>query len=161
MTSILLGFLLTFLGFLHPFYVSVTEIEQNPKSMVLQVSSRIFFDDLERALNLTYKVKANILKPADKKQTDAMIAAYVTAHLKIKANGEPVVLKYLGYEIEEEAAWCYFETVKTAQIKRLEVRNDILFEQHESQINMMHITVGGLRKSTKLDNPAATASFSF
>ncbi len=161
MTSVLLGFLLTFLNFLHPFYVSVTEIEQNPETMVLQVSSRIFFDDLERALDRTYKKKTNILKPADRKQKDAMIAAYVNAHLKIRANGEPVVLKYLGYEIEEEAAWCYFETVKTAPVKRLEIRNDILFEQHESQINMMHVTIGGKRKSTKLDNPAATASFSF
>lgn len=161
MTSVLLGFLLTFLSFLHPFYVSVTEIEQNPETMVLQVSSRIFFDDLERALNRAYKIKTNILKPTDRKQTDAMIAAYVVTHLKIKVNGEPVVLKYLGYEIEEEAAWCYFETVKTAPVKKLEIRNDILFEQHESQINMMHVTIGGKRKSTKLDNPAATASFSF
>jgi len=161
MTSVLLGFLLTFLSFLHPFYVSVTEIEQNRETMALQVSSRIFFDDLERALNRTYKVKTNILRPTDRKQVDAMIAAYVTAHLKIRVNGEPVVLKYLGYEIEEEAAWCYFETVKTATVKKLEIRNDILFEQHETQINMMHVTVGGQRKSTKLDNPAATASFSF
>ncbi len=47
--------------------------------------------------------KVNILKPANK-QVDALISAYVKEHLKLKGKQQGTVMKYLGYEIEEEAA---------------------------------------------------------
>ncbi|MNF01043.1 hypothetical protein D3C87_1948860 [compost metagenome] len=79
--------------------------------------------------------------------------------MKIKANGKVLDLQFQGYEIEEDAAWCYFETPKVKAIKELHVENDILFEQHSSQSNMIHAIVDGKRKSTKLDNPKKTVSF--
>lgn len=145
----------------HPFYVSVTEIEQNQKTGKLEVSTRIFYDDLEKALNKRYKANVNILKPANKKQIDALISAYVKEHLKLKADNRELLLKYAGYEIEEEAAWCYFETDRTEPVRNLNIQNDILFEQHESQVNMIHAVVAGKRQSTKLDNPKDKVSFSW
>lgn len=145
----------------HPFYVSVTEIEQSQKTGKLQVSTRIFYDDLEKALDKRYKANVNILRPANKKQVDALISAYVKEHLKLKAGNRELLLKYIGYEIEEEAAWCYFETDKTDPVGNLNIQNNILFEQHESQVNMIHAVVAGKRQSTKLDNPNDKVSFSW
>jgi hypothetical protein len=153
--------LLFWLNIFHPFYVSVTEIVQDKTTGNLQVSTRIFFDDFEKALEKMYKVKVNILKPADRKQVDGLIAAYIKDHLKIKADGKVLDLKYVGYEIEEDAAWCYFETEKVAAVKQLKVKNEILFEQHDSQSNMIHAIVGGKRQSTKLDNPKSEVNFVF
>lgn len=153
--------LLFWLNIFHPFYVSVTEIEQNKTTGTLEVSVRVFFDDFEKALEKKYKTKINILKPADKKELDALITAYLKDHLKIGANGKAIELKYLGYEITEDAAWCYFETVKIKQVRQLTVENDILFEQHASQTNMVHATIKGKRKSTKLDNPSKEVRFNF
>ncbi|TDQ08757.1 DUF6702 family protein [Pedobacter metabolipauper] len=150
----------SWLSLFHPFYVSVTEIEQNQKTKVVQVSVRVFFDDFENALDKNYKVRVNILKPSNRKQADGLIADYVKNHLKIKANNKSLVLKYVGYEIEEDAAWCYFETEATDVIQRLAIENTILLEQHSSQINMIHAIVNGKRKSTKLDNPEHKVEFS-
>jgi hypothetical protein len=149
------------LSFYHPFYVSVTEIEQVQKTRVVHVSSRIFFDDLEKAVDRKYKTSVNILKPKDRKQVNELIAGYVKEHLKIKADGVTLNLKFIGYEIEEEAAWCYFETDATAPIKQLVIQNNLLFEQHDSQINMIHAIVNGNRQSTKLDNPSSNAAFKY
>ena len=153
--------LLIWFSLFHPFYVSVTEVEQNQQTKTVQVSVRIFFDDLETALSKRYKTNVNILKPKDRKQVDQLIAMYVKDHLRIKANGAELNLKYAGYEIEEEAAWCYFETDKLPVIQQLNIQNNILFEQHEAQINMIHATVNGKRKSTKLNNPASFAEFKY
>ena len=153
--------LLTWLFLFHPFYVSVTEIRQDPKTNTVQVSVRIFFDDLERALSNRYKTKVNILKPLNKKQTDLLIAAYVKNHLKLKGNNKDLNLSYSGYEIEEEAAWCYFETQAIEPLKSVSIQDDILFEQHREQINMIHVVINNQRKSTKLDNPESHAAFSF
>lgn len=152
---------LFWLNIFHPFYVSVTEIVHNKNTGTVQVSVRVFFDDFEKALEAQYKKKVNILKPADRKALDILIAAYVNAHLKISANGKMLNLKYLGYEIEEDAAWCYFESADAGQIKQLSVKNDILFEQHASQSNMIHAIVNGQRKSAKLDNPQAEVQFTY
>lgn len=153
--------LLFWLNVFHPFYVSVTEIVYNKNPGTVQVSVRIFFDDFEKALEKRNKVQVNILKPANKQQVDAMIAAYVKDHLKIIANDKNLDLKFQGYEIEEDAAWCYFETASVPSIKQFHIKNDILFEQHSSQSNMIHVIVDGKRKSTKLDNPKSEADFSY
>lgn len=153
--------LISFFHFFHPFYVSVTEITQNPKTKTVQVSVRVFFDDFENALDHKYKAKLNILKPVDRKKVDLLIADYLQKHLQIKANQKPLLLKYIGYEIEEDAAWCYFETEKLGTIKNFDIRNDILFDEHDSQSNMVHVTLNGQRKSTKLDNPKAEARLTF
>ena len=154
-------FFVAFLHFFHPFYVSVAEIQQNQKSKTVQVSVRVFYDDFEKALNREYKSGINIVKPLDRKKVNQVIETYLKVHLKIKANGKPVALKYIGYEIEEDAAWCYFESDPQSVVKSLAVQDDILFEAHPSQSNMIHATVNGIRKSTKLDNPSDNAEFSW
>lgn len=153
--------LIYLLPIFHPFYVSVTEVTQDPKSKTVQVSVRVFFDDFEKALDRQYKEKVNILKPVDRKKVDLLIADYLKKHLQLKVNQQLVVYKYLGYEIEEDAAWCYFETAPLPVIKNIEIKNDVLFAEHESQSNMIHVTVNGKRKSTKLDNPKNSASLAF
>lgn len=153
--------LLFWLNVFHPFYVSVTEIVYNKNPGTVQVSVRIFFDDFEKALEKRNKVQLNILKPVDRKQVDAMIAAYIKDHLKISVNDKSLDLKFQGYEIEEDAAWCYFEVTQVGSIKRLHIKNDILFEEHSSQSNMIHAIVDGKRKSIKLDNPKSEADFTY
>ncbi|WP_183877149.1 DUF6702 family protein [Pedobacter sp. AK017] len=149
------------LNIFHPFYVSVTEVAHNKSTGTLQVSIRIFFDDFEKALEKKYNTKVNILKPSDRKQVDALIASYIKEHFKLNADRKVLTLKYQGYEIEEDAAWCYFETDKVSAIKELGIKNDILFEQHNSQSNMIHAIENGIRKSTKLDNPKSEVVFVF
>ena len=152
---------LIWLNSFHPFFVSVTQIEQNQQTKTVLVSVRIFFDDFEVALDKRYNTKINIVKPSSRKKVDSLIADYIVNHLKIKANGKPLLLKYVGYEIEEDAAWCYFEADKQETVQSFTIMNNILFEQHPSQINMIHAVVNGKRKSIKLDNPVNSVDFQF
>ncbi|MEQ7800096.1 DUF6702 family protein [Pedobacter sp. ASV1-7] len=153
--------LLFWLNIFHPFYVSVTEIVHHKSTGTVQVSVRVFFDDFEKVLERKYKKKVNILKPSNREEIESLIAIYIKDHLKIKANGKALDLKFQGYEIEEDAAWCYFETPKVKAIKEFHIENDILFDQHSSQSNMIHAIVDGKRKSTKLDNPKKEVIFTY
>jgi len=157
----ILNLLLILYTLFHPFYVSVTEIKHNTSSKQLEVSVRVFFDDFEKALEKKAKTNVNILKPADRQEMNKRIADYINTHLIIQANGKQVNLKFIGYEIEEDAAWCYFESSKMEDIKEIKIMNDILFNEHPTQTNMLHVIVAGKRKSTKLDNPQSTAVFKY
>mgnify|MGYP006204322833 CR=1 FL=1 len=62
--------------FLHPFYVSVTDINHNQKTKSLEISSKIFFDDLESDIEKENNLRIDILKPQNKDLINDLISKY-------------------------------------------------------------------------------------
>jgi hypothetical protein len=145
----------------HPFYISVTEINHNSKDKTLEVSCKIFVDDMESTLKQNYKVAVNLTDAKQQAANDKMINDYISKHLIFATDGKRVKLNYLGFEKESESVFCYFEVENTPAFKKLDVSNSLLQDFTEDQINIMHVTVNGNRKSYKLDYPNKQASFSF
>jgi hypothetical protein len=92
---------------------------------------------------------------------DKQISNYLVQHLKLTINGQPGELHYLGYEIQQESAWCYFEVEKIKEVKKMEIDCSILFDFEKSQTNILHVKSKGVEKSSKLDNPQRNAVFEF
>ncbi len=145
----------------HPYYVSVTEIGYSQPDKEIQVACKIFTDDLENALKEMYHTKADLYHPADKATLDRQIAGYIGKHFRVKADNNPVSLRFIGYEIEGEAAWCYLSAGDIPPVKNIEVFNDLLYEYKKEQVNIMHARVGGDRKSARLTYPHTATVFSF
>ena len=157
----MINILIVFLSFFHPFYVSVTEINHNAKNKTIEISSKIFFDDLEQQIENENHVQIDIIKPTDRAKVDLLIANYVKRHLQIKVDGKVLAMNYVGYEIQEDAAWCYLEIPKVNKVKEIEINDNILFQLHKEQINMLNVVVDGKRQSTKLDAPEGRVVFKF
>jgi len=149
------------LSIFHPFYVSVTEINHNAKTQSVEISCRMFYDDLEHVLEKQYRTQLDIVHPKNKEQLNQLINDYVHKHLLIKVDGKLLNPAYVGFEIQEDGAWAYLEVKGISKAQKIEVHDDLLFTEHPEQINMLHVTVNGERKSTKLDNPDTNASFMF
>lgn len=145
----------------HPIYVSVTEIEHNAKDKTLEVSCKIFTDDFEKTLRSTYKTYVDLLKPKDKNAANKLVADYVQKHLLIKVDGKPVALQFLGYEQDEEGIVSYYQVNHINTVKKLDITDNILFEYKKEQLSIIHTTVNGNKKSTKLVNPDEKAGFEF
>ncbi|MFZ1370441.1 MAG: DUF6702 family protein [Ferruginibacter sp.] len=145
----------------HPIYVSVTEIEHNARDRNLEISCKIFTDDFETVLRQTYKTQVDLLQPKDKAAMNKLVSDYVQKHLLIMADGKRVPLHFLGYEQDEEGITSYYQANPVATVKKLEVTDNILFEYKKEQINIIHVSVDGKQKSTKLLNPDAKALFEF
>lgn len=145
----------------HPLYISVTEIKLNPKDKILEVSCKMFTNDLEAALEKLSKTHVDLSAPGDKAASDKLIEAYVERHLRLKVDGRPVVLHFVGSEKENDGTWSYFQVNDVQAVKRIDAVNELLYDSFSQQIGIMHVTVGGQRKSTRLDYPESTASFEF
>lgn len=145
----------------HPFYVSVTEIDENIKEKILEVSCKFFTDDLEKTLRMHYPNHIDLLNPTDKAVMDALISDYVEKHLKIWVDGKLYPLEYVGYEKAEDGIECYFQVNNISVNKTVAVFNDLLFEYKPEQTNIVHVTVKGTRKSRQLINPNTNLSFDF
>lgn len=147
-----LSFLISSFSF-HPIFVSVTEIEHNAKEKTLEVSCKIFTDDFEKTLRKAYNTHVDLLLAKDKPAMDKLVNDYVQKHLKIMVDGKQIVLKYMGYEQIEEGIYSYYQADNISGVKKITVTDNILYEYKDEQINLLHITVNGNRKSTKLNNP--------
>jgi len=146
---------------LHPVFMSVTEIEHNASAKRLEVSCKIFTDDFEKTLRTKYKGTVDLIHPADKAAMDKLVSNYVLQHLQIVADGKPVNLQFIGYEIIEEGVVSYYEAAAINAVKKLEITDTILYEYKAEQISIIHAIVGGERKSIKLNNPEAKAILQF
>jgi len=145
----------------HPFYVSVTEINENRQENTLEISCKLFTDDLENAINRPYKTHIDILKPRDTAEANKRLAAYIGAHLQLTLNGRARKAAFIGYEQEGGAIWSYLQVNGVSGIKEVAVRNDLLYELFPSQTGIVHVTVNGQRKSIRLNNPDKDARFVF
>ncbi|HVS96235.1 MAG TPA: DUF6702 family protein [Puia sp.] len=145
----------------HPLYISVTEIDHNAKDRLLEVSVKIFTNDFETVLEKFSGSRVDLSASADKAVAARLIESYVEKHLRLKVDGKPVLLHFVGSENENDGTWSYFQVNGIAAVKRIDAVNDLLYDAFSQQINIMHVTVGGVRKSTRLDCPAADAAFEF
>ncbi len=145
----------------HPFFVTVTDMVFDSTASQLQVSCKIFTDDFEKTLRKTYSNKIDLLDTALTSKMDSIVTGYLEKHLHVKINGQALLLKYVGCEQEDDATICYLEIDSLSRPEKVEVFDDLLYEYKPQQTNLVHVTVGGVRKSVRLNNPEAKATFNF
>jgi hypothetical protein len=150
------------LSLYHPFFVSMTEMDYNTKDKELEVSVRIFTDDLENTIRKYHPgIKVDILHPANQEQMNQFVNEYIVKHLQMKINGATVPMAFAGYEQQNESIWSYFEVKNVSVIKKLDLTNSLLHDYNTNQINMMHVKVGDNEQNYKLDYPETGVTFSF
>ncbi|HEX9510199.1 MAG TPA: DUF6702 family protein [Puia sp.] len=146
---------------LHPLYISVTEINHNAKDKTLEVSCKMFTNDFEATLEKSAHVKVDLSEPKDKKVTDKLITDYVSKHLQLKVDGRAVILHYIGSEKEADGTWSYFQVNDIPAVKKIDIMNSLLYDNFEQEINIIHVSVGGVKKSTRLNYPDVNAVIEF
>lgn len=149
------------LALLHPFFVGVTEIQHNAKDKTLEISVKVFAEDFEKTLTQVNKIPVDLVNPKDQVKANKLVATYLQQHLVMKVNGKPVQLEFVGYEKEREAVWCFVQVINIPVVSKIDITNSLLYDAFEQQINLIHVTVNGERKSTKLSFPDQEASFAF
>ena len=137
----------------HPLHVSTTDVSFNAKDNQMEVICTIFTDDFELALEKQYHSKADLAKPEMHAAMDALVKNYINSHLQLKATGAALPLSYIGFEINREAVNVYLESAKVATPKRIDAQVTLLQSLYADQLNIVHMTVNGTRKSTRLDAP--------
>jgi hypothetical protein len=146
---------------LHPYYMSVTEMEYKATEKEVQISSKIFIDDLEYALEQEFKTDVAILQAADKKKNEALLSSFFQKHLKLTIDGKPAVIELIGFEREEEAIWSFLVVKNVNKLKTVTVFNDLLYTFRQDQINIIHFKKGDNRKSHRFTHPDTQVRFSW
>jgi hypothetical protein len=145
----------------HPFYVTVTQVTDNAKEKILEITCKLFTDDFEKQLRKNYNGRVDLLGESNKETMEKLVSVYITGHLQVAADGKACALQFVGFEKDEEAVDCYFQVNNIVVDKMISVTDNILFDYKPEEVNIVHVTVRGTRKSTQLINPDSRASFTF
>jgi hypothetical protein len=134
----------------HKFYVSIYQINYAPEKKMLQITSRIFIDDLNEALLKKYKQKTFLGESNESAEDIALMNKYLLENFSIKLNGQPKTIHYLSREFENNVIICYFNVKDATKIKTMEVRNKALFELFSDQQNIIQVNVSGRKQNLLL-----------
>ena len=67
----------------HPFYVSVTEMSLNSKTKSLEISCKMFAEDVEDVLKQNYKLPVDLSNAKLQDQNNKLINDYILKHFSI------------------------------------------------------------------------------
>jgi hypothetical protein len=150
------------LGFgMHKFYVGIFQINHAADKKMLQITMRIFPDDLNRALENKYKRPFHVGEKEETPDDAAKMQQYIAGNFAIKVNGKPCPIDFRSKEIQNAVLVCYYRITDISKIRSLSIRNKILFDYVTEQQNIIQTTVGGEKNSLLLtvDNPEGTLTF--
>jgi hypothetical protein len=131
----------------HPFYISLTDMVYKADEQRLEIAQKIFWDDLEVAIAKKYNLKVDFLNTSDRAKLDDLVKPYLLAQNTIHINDQLIELNYLGHEIEEDAAWFYFESAKVPRPSTVRIVNTILISEFPMQQNIVNFYVDQRPKS--------------
>ena len=136
--------------YMHPMYISVSTVNFNSSSSSLEITMKIFTDDLEEGIFDASAQTLNLGLASEVPEADSVLIAYLKERVGIHVNGKPVSLQFLGKEVEMQVAWVYLEARCSTPISEVQVHNEILMHLHEEQTNLVNIKVGSTKRSLLL-----------
>ena len=140
----------------HDFHTSLAEVEYNTSSKAFEVSLRIFTDDLETALSQRSGLK-NLSLDKTKKH-DVLIEAYIQDNFYLlNPKNQKVTISFYGKELETDITWVFFEIPLKKYKPGYKLRNSILIEQFNDQVNFVNLKYKGKKKSYLLKRDKISA----
>lgn len=132
---------------MHKFYVAIFQVQFVPEKKRIQITSRIFLDDLNKALEKKYHKKTSIGIGSEKAEELLLLKKYFSENLILKVNGQTQPLNYLSSEVEEDVLVTYLTIKEITKIQNLNIQNSLLMDWNSDQQNIMHFTANGTKNS--------------
>ena len=136
----------------HKFYVSVTQIDYVPSKKRIEITHRIFIDDLEKALEKKYKRKVYLTSKKELPEAETLIKDYLKENVKISINKKAQNLEFLAREVEGDVLILYTKIAVSKKINTFEIYNSLLTEVYADQQNIVHTNINSNKKSILLTN---------
>lgn len=137
----------------HDFHTSLTQMQFEAKSQTVEISIRMFTDDLETALT-----RENGGKPVQfggPTKLDQLLEKYVRKHFVMADSQRKTrAYSYVGYEQEADAHWVYIEMPAAGAdtFKNVVIKQDILMDLFSDQVNLVNIQYNQQKKTVVFRN---------
>jgi len=133
----------------HKFYVSVTNVGYSEKDAAIQITTRIFIDDLEAVLKERYGVELKLASENESEKATEFIEKYLRAKFLVTINDEEKEYRLLGKKYDNDLVIFYIEIAETdlEKVQSIGIQNEILTDLYEEQQNILHFKIKDKKKS--------------
>lgn len=136
----------------HRFYVGIYQVDFVPQKKRLEITTRIFMDDLNDALTKAYKKQTNIGDQKETPEDVTLMKKYLSDKFKIYLNGQLKAMNFHSHEQENNVIICYLTVKEVPKITKMEVENTILTELHDEQQNIIQFNNNGKKQNLLLSS---------
>ncbi len=124
----------------------------------------MFTDDLEEALSKESGSKVHLGKTSDNSsdKNDPLIEKYIRSHVAyMTPQKQTKALEYVGHEVEADANWLYLEMPYAEPFRGGLLKQNVLMELFDDQVNMVNIQYQGQKKTLvfRKNQPVQDVSF--
>lgn len=132
---------------MHKFYMAIYQINYAPEKKMLQITARIFADDLNKALEKKYNKKTFLGSGKESIESEQLLKKYLAENFSLKVNGQSKPINLLSEEMDGDVLVCYLSIKDISKIKSLEIYNSVLTEYFAEQQNIVNVTAFNVKKS--------------
>jgi hypothetical protein len=141
----------------HDIHVSICDMTYKEGKGQIEVSIKVFYDDLLNAVGL----KPGEELPENYTNADELIEAFINKNIQVRVNGEEKVLKYEESHSYPPAVWSTFSIAHSGDVNQIHMKNSILTDLFDDQVNMVNIRINGDKKAFSLDGKQKLLDFKY
>lgn len=145
---------------LHKYYLSYTKINYAKDSKSLQVTMKIFTDDLENVLNQQFKINAQLNSDREINNINKHLSEYINDKFEIEVNKAKKDYTFLGKEYKNDETNIYLEIENIDKIETITITNKMLMEIFNDQQNIIKVKIDNFKKSSIYTKNNYKSSFS-
>lgn len=148
----------------HRYYFSLSEMKVDTQKRSIELSCKLFTDDIEEALFKLNHSKVDLAGSEKNKLVQQQVERYLHERFKTVINGVPVSFHLIGFEVENDVTWFYMESAlisKASGSVKIKVTNSLLYDFIPDQTNLTHVTCNDKEQTEKLVNPEKELEFVF
>jgi len=130
----------------HPYHVSIAEVKYNAKAQSLEISLKLFTDDLEKTLSEMAGKPVLVTSDA---AVQKLLETYFQKNFRVELpQNQVAVPRMFGFEKQDDAHWFYLDIpVKASQLSAAKLRNQVLIETFPDQTNLTNLEINGKKRT--------------
>ncbi len=123
----------------HPFYVSIIQLDHNLQNKSLEITFKIFTDDLEKSIAKESGVNLYLTGQKEYEKSDSLIFSYLKRHFQLSPDDKICNLKFIGFEASFDVTKIYLEAEGiNPNLSKIKIESDILVSEIPEQSNVFH-----------------------
>ncbi|NMM39615.1 DUF6702 family protein [Pseudoalteromonas arctica] len=142
---IILAFIAVMPAMAHQLKASVTTVLFNKRTSNIELMHRFYLHDTEHAVEHLFASGADIIS---NKEDQQRFVDYIESHVALQTlDGEPLVLKEVGAQVDGKFFWVYQEAPIPNDIKGIRMSHGALRDLWPAQVNMVNVEGQGKVKT--------------
>ncbi|MGB2152752.1 MAG: DUF6702 family protein [Flavobacteriaceae bacterium] len=135
------------ISFTHEYYVSITEVVYVSEKHQLQLTTRVFTDDMEAYFNSQTNENIQLSPDHNPILIDALVERFFQNNFKVFFDNNKLEISYLGRQYQEDQMLIFAEVTELSPPTSYKIQNTILIPFRTKQQNIVRVKNNITQKS--------------